>query len=47
VFRLRGQGLPGQGGLRGDVLAKLVVDLPKDLTARETELFEELRTLGR
>ena len=49
VFRLRGHGLPrlDAGGARGDILATLNVDLPKNLTPREKELFEELRKLGR
>jgi DnaJ-class molecular chaperone len=49
VFRLRNHGLPSlKGGARGDVLATLNVDLPgAELTPRERELFEELRTLGR
>jgi curved DNA-binding protein len=51
VFRLRGHGLPqlgeGKKGQRGDLLAELAVDLPQDLTARERELFEELRRGGR
>lgn len=48
TFRLRGKGLPRpeSGGGRGDILATLVVDLPKRLSARERELFEELRRLG-
>jgi DnaJ-class molecular chaperone len=48
VFRLRGHGLPRSGsGERGDVLAQLNVSLPHNLTPRERELFEELRSLGR
>jgi curved DNA-binding protein len=49
VFRLRGHGLPrlDAGGARGDLLATLFVDLPKSLTPREKELFDELRKLGR
>jgi curved DNA-binding protein len=48
VFRLRGHGLPrlGEAGARGDLLATLSVDLPRSLTARQKELFEELRTTG-
>jgi DnaJ-class molecular chaperone len=46
VFRLRGQGLPS-GGTRGDLRAELSVELPKSLSAREKELFEELRRGGR
>jgi curved DNA-binding protein len=48
VFRLRGHGLPKQGekGQRGDLLATLAVELPRQLTARQRELFEELRRSG-
>jgi DnaJ-class molecular chaperone len=48
VFRLRGQGLPklGAPGERGDLLATLAVELPRTLTARQRELFEELRKSG-
>jgi DnaJ-class molecular chaperone len=48
TFRLRGHGLPrSSGGDRADVLATLAVELPKELSKREKELFEELKTLGR
>jgi curved DNA-binding protein len=47
TFRLKGQGLPGQAGQRGDILARLAVDLPTGLSAREAELFGELKALGR
>jgi len=48
VFRLRGHGLPrlGAQGVRGDLLATLAVDLPRTLTGRQQELFEELRRSG-
>ncbi|HSD65936.1 MAG TPA: DnaJ C-terminal domain-containing protein [Vicinamibacteria bacterium] len=48
VFRLRGHGLPklGARGERGDLLASLAVELPRTLTARQRELFEELRRSG-
>jgi curved DNA-binding protein len=48
VFRLRGHGLPrlGEKGARGDLLASLAVDLPRSLTPRQKELFEELRRSG-
>lgn len=48
VFRLRGQGMPklkSKTGERGDLLAKANVVLPTNLTDREKELLEELRTL--
>ncbi len=49
MFRLRGHGVPRleKGGGRGDLLATLAVDLPKELSKRERELFEELKGLGR
>jgi DnaJ-class molecular chaperone len=49
VFRLRGHGLPRleAGGARGDVMATLAVDLPKNLSPHEKEVFEELRRGGR
>jgi curved DNA-binding protein len=48
TFRLRGHGLPrASGGDRGDVLASVSVEVPKELSKREKELFEELKTLGR
>ena len=49
VFRLRNHGLPkAEGGGRGDILATVNVELPgPGLSAREKELFEELRKLGR
>jgi curved DNA-binding protein len=48
VFRLRGRGLPklGARGERGDLLATLTVDLPRTLTPRQKELFEELQRSG-
>jgi DnaJ-class molecular chaperone len=48
TFRLRGHGLPRleTGGGKGDLLATLQVELPRKLSPRERELFEELRKLG-
>jgi curved DNA-binding protein len=48
VFRLRGHGLPRleARGTRGDLLATLAVDLPRRLSARQEELFQELRRSG-
>jgi curved DNA-binding protein len=48
VFRLRGHGLPrpGENGRRGDLLATLAVELPRHLSSRQKELFEELRKSG-
>ena len=45
LFRLRGQGMPKRDGSRGDQLVRVKVVLPTKLSAREQQLFEELRTL--
>jgi curved DNA-binding protein len=46
-FRLSGQGMPrlGRGGERGDLYAEVHVTLPRNLTPRQRELFEELARL--
>src|SRR5215470_1661654 len=41
-IRLRGQGLNIRGGGRGDHYVRLKIVLPKELTATERKLFEEL-----
>jgi len=48
VFRLRGKGMPKlrQPEERGDLYAEVDVQLPTDLTSRQRELFEELRSLS-
>jgi curved DNA-binding protein len=45
TFRLRGKGMPDlhRKDQYGDLLAKVEARLPKDLTQRQKELFEELR----
>ena len=47
TIRLRGLGMPVQGKKdeRGDLLAKLMVQIPTELTAEEMSLFEQLRDL--
>jgi len=42
-LRLKGQGMPQSGGRPGDLFAKVKVMVPPHLTARERELFEQLR----
>jgi curved DNA-binding protein len=42
VFRLRGKGLPKSQGDRGDLLVTVQIVVPKTLTPRERELFEQL-----
>jgi curved DNA-binding protein len=48
-FRLRGQGMPvlQELGRHGDLYVQIQVDLPRALSEREKELFEELATIRR
>jgi curved DNA-binding protein len=41
-LRLRGQGMPNPSGSPGDLLAEVRVMVPRNLSRRERELFEEL-----
>ena len=45
-LRLRGQGLPNPGGPPGDLYAEVKVMVPRTLSEREGELFEELATVS-
>lgn len=45
VFRLRGRGMPKKGGGHGDLLARLAVSLPTNLSDEERELLGRLRDL--
>lgn len=46
-LRLRGEGMPGPGGRKGDLYASVRVVVPKALEKRERELFEELAAVSR
>jgi curved DNA-binding protein len=48
VFRLRGQGMPHlrEPSQRGNLLVKIQVRLPKQLSDRERQLFQELASLA-
>ena len=46
-FRLRERGLPGVSGKRGDLYVEVQINLPKKLTDRERELWNELAKLHR
>jgi curved DNA-binding protein len=41
-LRLRGKGFPKKNGAHGDLYARIRIEVPKNLSARERQLFEEL-----
>lgn len=47
TIRLRGKGLPRRGGGAGDLLARVRVVVPQDLSNEERQLFERLRQVSR
>ncbi len=49
TLRLRGKGMPryDQPGAYGDLLVKVQVEVPRDLTPEEEKLFEKLRDLSK
>ncbi len=46
-LRLRGEGMPGPGGRKGDLFASVRIVVPRKLEKRERELFEELAAVSR
>lgn len=46
-LRLKGEGMPGPGGRKGDLYASVRIVVPKVLEKRERELFEELAAVSR
>jgi curved DNA-binding protein len=42
TLRMRGKGLPRRSGPAGDLLVTVQIAIPRNLTAKERELFEEL-----
>jgi molecular chaperone DnaJ len=47
ALRLRGEGVPDLNGYgRGDQIVRVVVEVPKKLTARQRELLEEFARIG-
>jgi len=44
-FRLRGRGLPGVSGNRGDLYVVVQIAIPKKLSEREREIWEQLAQL--
>lgn len=45
-LRLRGQGWPDRNGQRGDLFARIRIEVPHSLSERERRLFEDLRTVS-
>lgn len=45
LVRLKGKGLPGKGGSRGDLLARVRVTVPDDLSDEERKLLEKIQAL--
>ena len=47
IFRLSKMGMPkyGKTGEFGDLYLTVQIDMPRNLSARETELFNELKKL--
>lgn len=46
ILRIKGKGVPGQGGGRGDFHSKIQIDIPERLSRKAKELVEELRREG-
>jgi molecular chaperone DnaJ len=48
IFRIRGQGLPElRGGRGGDLLVRVMVEIPKKLTAEQQELLQKFAQLDK
>lgn len=46
ILRIKGKGVPGQGGNRGDFHSKIQIDIPERLSRKAKEMVEELRKEG-
>jgi len=46
ILRVKGKGSPGKNGVRGDILIKVLVKIPKNLSRKSRKLIEELKKEG-
>lgn len=46
-LRVRGKGFPRKGGGRGDLYARIIIDIPPDLSAEQKGLYHRLSELGK
>ncbi|MDD5032595.1 MAG: molecular chaperone DnaJ [Candidatus Pacebacteria bacterium] len=46
VLRLKGKGVPHKNGGRGDLLVKIIIKMPKNLSRKSKKLIEELKEEG-
>ena len=46
VLRVKGKGVPNQNGKRGDILVRILIDIPKKLSKDVKKSVEELRSKG-
>jgi len=46
-LRLRGKGFPLQGGGRGDQYARIVIDIPAEVSVEQKEIYRRLEEIGK
>ncbi len=46
VLRVKGKGVPNQSGKRGDILVRILIDMPKKLSKDVKKAIEDLRSKG-
>jgi molecular chaperone DnaJ len=47
VLKIRGKGVPDEHGRRGDLLLKVRIEIPRKVSGKERELYQQLRELDR
>ncbi len=46
ILRVRGKGVPGENGRRGDLLIRIAVDMPKKLSKNARKIIDDLKNEG-